>query len=231
MTYRSIWDKVPDQYWKDNEIAAKFINQVNFHPGRINDLMGDIKKDLVGKETLDLGCGPRLLGSKANVDLCIYSNSKTSGSFVIASGEYLPFKDESFDAVTSIEVIEHVHNPTLLLVEIKRVLRKGGVLYMTTPNAAHLSITLRYLIGHRLTIHCDHRNSWNWEMLAWLFHLCGFEELDVFTWGFVDDMKVSGKKVKNYRSYQICNFLDMLGFKFPFLYLNIYVKATKEVGQ
>jgi SAM-dependent methyltransferase len=224
---RSVWDVTPDRYWSDNRKAEEFIKSVDFHPGRIYDIIGKIREDTDGKETLDLGCGTRLLGSTANVDLNTFSNSKKTGNFILASGLSLPFKDECFDAVTTIEVIEHVWNPTQFLQEIYRVLKRGGRLHLTTPNIAHLSITLRYLVGHRITIHCDHRHGWNWEMLAWFLHLCGFTNLEIYTWGFVDEMQQSGKKVRLYRSYQLCNFLDKLGFKFPFLYLNIYAKATK----
>jgi SAM-dependent methyltransferase len=43
--------------------------------------------------------------------------------------------DNSFDAVTSSHVIEHVHDPRAFLVEGRRVLRAGGALVAVTPNA------------------------------------------------------------------------------------------------
>lgn len=49
-------------------------------------------------------------------------------------GKKLPFKDNSFDIVTSIEVIEHVEKPNIMLKEINRVLRKRGILHITTAN-------------------------------------------------------------------------------------------------
>lgn len=42
--------------------------------------------------------------------------------------------DESKDIVTAFDVIEHVHNPTLLLCECHRILRPGGLLILATPN-------------------------------------------------------------------------------------------------
>lgn len=39
-----------------------------------------------------------------------------------------------FDAIISIEVIEHVHNPGLYLSRINRVLKKGGNLIISIPN-------------------------------------------------------------------------------------------------
>ncbi|WP_157817737.1 class I SAM-dependent methyltransferase [Candidatus Thiodictyon syntrophicum] len=45
------------------------------------------------------------------------------------------FPDETFDAVTSSHVIEHVHDPRAFLAESRRVLRGGGTLVAVTPNA------------------------------------------------------------------------------------------------
>ncbi len=42
--------------------------------------------------------------------------------------------DASFDFVVSFQVIEHIENDLLFLQEIKRVLKPGGQLLMTTPN-------------------------------------------------------------------------------------------------
>jgi 2-polyprenyl-3-methyl-5-hydroxy-6-metoxy-1,4-benzoquinol methylase len=46
----------------------------------------------------------------------------------------LGFEDNSFDVITGIEVIEHLNNPTEITKEIFRILRPGGVVYLTTPN-------------------------------------------------------------------------------------------------
>lgn len=44
------------------------------------------------------------------------------------------FPEESFDVVRMEEVIEHLPDPVDSLKEVRRVLRPGGVLYLTTPN-------------------------------------------------------------------------------------------------
>jgi SAM-dependent methyltransferase len=63
----------------------------------------------------------------------------------------LEFPDGSFDCVTFKEVIEHVYRPVDALREINRVLRVGGHLILTTPNANQnaLSIILSD-VKHRL---------------------------------------------------------------------------------
>lgn len=53
---------------------------------------------------------------------------------VRASGEVLPFKNGSFDLVTSFSVLEHIRNQQQALREWVRVLKPGGVLLVQIPN-------------------------------------------------------------------------------------------------
>jgi SAM-dependent methyltransferase len=46
----------------------------------------------------------------------------------------LPFEDGAFDLVLCAETIEHVRDVQLLLSEIRRVLRPGGMLALSTPS-------------------------------------------------------------------------------------------------
>ena len=50
-----------------------------------------------------------------------------------------------FDIIYLDSVLEHVHNPSEYLVEIKRVLRKGGILYVGVPNEDSLFNDIRKL--------------------------------------------------------------------------------------
>jgi len=53
---------------------------------------------------------------------------------VVARSEALPFRDETFDLVSLIEVIEHTSSPKGSLDEIHRVMAARGRLVLTTPN-------------------------------------------------------------------------------------------------
>lgn len=54
--------------------------------------------------------------------------------FVRADATTLPFMDASFDVVVSFETIEHVPDARRLLAECRRILRRDGCLYLSTPN-------------------------------------------------------------------------------------------------
>lgn len=53
---------------------------------------------------------------------------------ILYDGNHLPFADNNFDIVTSVEVYEHVDKPQVMLKEIKRVLKPGGILLISTAN-------------------------------------------------------------------------------------------------
>jgi GT2 family glycosyltransferase/SAM-dependent methyltransferase len=62
-------------------------------------------------------------------------NRQAGVTFVRADGTSLPFPDESFDAVTMFDLIEHVVDDQKLVAEALRVLRPGGYLIVSTPQA------------------------------------------------------------------------------------------------
>lgn len=75
---------------------------------------------------LDCGSGKRkeYLDNVVNFEIVPYESTD-----VVGLGESLPFMDHSFDAVLSLNVLEHVKNPFLCAAEISRVLKPGGKLY------------------------------------------------------------------------------------------------------
>jgi len=63
-----------------------------------------------------------------------------------------PFPDGFFDAVTCCQVLEHVsHSPLPALAEMKRVLRKGGVIEIDVPNVACFRNRMRMIRGKNIT--------------------------------------------------------------------------------
>jgi len=64
-----------------------------------------------------------------------------------SDGQALPFRDNKFDLVFCLEVLEHVKNPNQFINEIFRVLRRNGILICTLPVEIGISLLIRTLIG------------------------------------------------------------------------------------
>lgn len=47
---------------------------------------------------------------------------------------HLPFSDSTFDLIILQDVIEHIESSEIMIDEIKRILKPGGVIYLSTPN-------------------------------------------------------------------------------------------------
>ncbi len=58
----------------------------------------------------------------------------------------LPYPNGSFDYIICFEVIEHMENPMALCRELKRVLCKGGRLFISTPNILSLRSRVKFLL-------------------------------------------------------------------------------------
>jgi SAM-dependent methyltransferase len=79
---------------------------------------------------LDCGAGSRseFLPNVVNFEIVAYPSTDVMGV-----AEELPFKDESFDGVLSLSVLEHVKDPFRAAKEIARVLKPGGQVYCVVP--------------------------------------------------------------------------------------------------
>lgn len=59
----------------------------------------------------------------------------------------LDFPDNMFDFIFAGEIIEHIYDTDFFVNEIKRVLKPGGILIITTPNMVSFGRRLCYFLG------------------------------------------------------------------------------------
>jgi len=74
--------------------------------------------------------------------------TKPQIKFVVGDAHKLPFKDDNFDIVTTIETLEHLHSPHVVLAEIRRVLKSDGYLIIVQDTNSLLFRTVWWFWTH-----------------------------------------------------------------------------------
>lgn len=105
-------------------------NEVNTILYLIKNLFNfEIKKEL---KVLDVGCGDKFLKEPFERKGLLYQGIDID--IIDFNNDEFPFPDNSFDLVVSLAVIEHIKNTENFLSEINRILKKGGFVFLSTPN-------------------------------------------------------------------------------------------------
>lgn len=140
-----------------------------------------------GQKVLDIGCYSGLFSAIVmekfpGIDLSAVEIDDKRISMAITRGikvfkadmekENLPFADNYFDAVLFLETIEHLANPLKILAEIKRVIKPGGEVVISTPNSVGLFARYSHLQGatpyyihflHSANIQRGHKNVYSYH--------------------------------------------------------------------
>lgn len=89
---------------------------------------------------------------------------------------------QSFDVVTSFEVIEHINNPDEEMNQVKTILRSGGLFYCTTPNFN--SVSRHQLKGQwNVIVYPEHLSYYTPKSMNYLMKQHGFNKKEVLTTG------------------------------------------------
>lgn len=110
-------------------IAAALIER--FHPRVVLDIGcagGDFIYAFREQGIAAYGIDPSEYGLRHSV-------KAAQGYLCQAVAEALPFGQDSFDLVTAYHVVEHLQNPNYFIGEARRILKPGGILFITTTIA------------------------------------------------------------------------------------------------
>ncbi len=123
-----IWELVPEDAGPPPEHLRAFVRDLGRAGSALDLGCGD------GRLTVELDAAELTAADVSPVALD-RARGRLSGARLVEldPDTPLPFDDGSFDLVLCAETVEHVRDVQLLLSEIRRVLRPGGTLALTTP--------------------------------------------------------------------------------------------------
>lgn len=161
---------------------------------RYNELLDEFEKYRSTNRILDVGCGiGYFLDQAKKRGWEVYGTEYTEEAVSICQskgismqkGKLEPSNYESgfFDIITSFEVLEHINNPQEELQNFHTILRKGGLVYLTTPNFNSL---LRYRLKSEYNVICypEHLSYYTPKTIHKLFRKSGFVKKRIQTTGY-----------------------------------------------
>lgn len=145
--------KIVETMLEKSETLPLTILDVGYYPGALGIILREFFDDkirLIGSGMVGSGMGSmqELQDSKAYAEIheadldplhYLYDSSAVPSRIQVA--------DASIDLVIAGEVFEHLSSPLHFIEEISRVLKKDGIVFLTTPNVCYIGNILRLIIN------------------------------------------------------------------------------------
>ncbi len=149
-------------------------------------------KNLPGRLIVDIGSGPgvflneakklgfRVMGVDLSREASLTARSKYGIKVWLGEFEKLKISPDTIDIITCFQTLEHMKNPQKFLKTAYRMLKRGGILLITTPN--NDSLWKKILGRHWFSYsHNEHLFFWGRKSLSLAFHKCGFTQQEFFS--------------------------------------------------
>ena len=173
-----------DGYYDESNLTVpEFIHE------RLDEVFEQLKSYRQTNRLLDIGCGAGSLleaARRAGWDADGQEISASAAEYVRSQGfkvfqgdlSNAPYPDNHFDIVTASELIEHVADPLPMLNKTASILRPGGLLWATTPNARSFSSRM---LGVKWSTVCppEHLQLFSANGIRKLFERAGFRHVSV----------------------------------------------------
>jgi 2-polyprenyl-6-hydroxyphenyl methylase/3-demethylubiquinone-9 3-methyltransferase len=138
-------------YYAEKSLRPELVEHFRTVRDKILDLLGKAREANRNYDVLDVGCNAgtqcilwaeldhHVHGLDINEALLQLARERAGAKgyvidFQLGSATALPWSDQSMDVCIALELLEHVSDWRRCLSEFKRVLRPGGVMFLTTTN-------------------------------------------------------------------------------------------------
>lgn len=197
--------------WWDPKGSSAMLHRLN--PPRLKYIRDQIDRHwlgdgvgftpLVGKRALDVGCGAGLLceplarlgagttgidAAAENIGVARAHAAQAGLTIDYRTGGIEALNGETFDLVTSMEVIEHVTDPAAFVTGLARALAADGLLILSTPNRTALSRLAMITVGEGVGMIPKGTHDWEKfltpDELTTLVQAAGLRVIDIAGLGF-----------------------------------------------
>lgn len=171
--------------WNEEHAIKHDLDKFYNHPNRLFRFIENKRINILlqeadihaGDSVLEVGCGAGHIlekiipGNLTGIDISSVQIERAKNrlgnkaKLMVAKGENLPFSDKTFDRIICTEVFEHVLQPELILLEMKRVLRDDGIISLSVPNEKLIIFTKKILLNCGLRRVLEPKES-QWDLAA-----------------------------------------------------------------
>ena len=160
---------------------------------RYNELLDEFESYRKTNKILDVGCGVGYFLDEAKKrGWEVYGNELSDKAVEVCQNKNINctlgeldannFAEDSFDVITSFEVIEHMNRPKAEIAAFYKILRKGGLVYLTTPNFNSL-LRFRLKSAYNIITFPEHLTYYTPKTIHKIFKLSGFKKEKIETTG------------------------------------------------
>lgn len=171
--------KAYNDTWREKIMEKNRLDSQKRVLGAFSSLFQNILKRPFLGNIIDIGCGDGALVEVLNKTKGVKAQGIDISDDVDFESDALPYADNEFDIAIMYSVIEHINNPGNILFEIKRILKKQGILLVITSNfdLAHPLICDREFYYDPTHIH-----PYNTRGIEYLMQIYHFDKKFIGLW-------------------------------------------------
>jgi 2-polyprenyl-3-methyl-5-hydroxy-6-metoxy-1,4-benzoquinol methylase len=177
-------------YHEDFDHFTPYIEQLPVHHAYFRQKIHEIGNYLPGKTLLDIGCamgvmleeagmkGMKATGIDLSQDAVNYCNKHKLMAYHGTVYTAKKLQNKTFDVITAFQIIEHERDPLGMMRRVHKLLNKGGMVVLATPNYGGL---WRKLMGKRWFgfTHPEHVVLLDPSSMRTLLEKSGFRDIEI----------------------------------------------------